>query len=87
MYSLQKGETATVTAYIVNMKRLDNSFYGNPQFEIGFAYDKDATVSDFTAKTKVDSMTAYKASLYSQYELTICKPRVNLYVDEMNEVR
>ena len=87
MYSLQKGETATVTAYIINMKRLDNSFYGNPQLEIGFAYDKNATVSNFTAKTKVDSMEAYKASLYSQYELTICKPRVNLYVDEMNEVR
>ena len=87
MYSLQKGSKAKVTAYIVNMKRLDNSFYGNPQFEIGFAYDKDATVSDFTAKTKVDSMTAYKASLYSQYELTICKPRVNLYVDEMEYVK
>ena len=86
MYSLQKGSKATVTAYIVNMKRLDNSFYGNPQFEIGFAYDKDATVSNFTAKTKVDSMTAYKASLYSQYELTICKPRVNLYIDEMELV-
>lgn len=86
MYSLQKGSKATVTAYIVNMKRLDNSFYGNPQLEIGFAYDKNATVSNFTAKTKVDSMEAYKASLYSQYELTICKPRVNLYVDEMELV-
>ena len=86
MYSLQKGSKATVTAYIVNMKYLDNSQWGNPQLEIGFAYNKDATVSDFTAKTKVDSMEAYKASLYSQYELTICKPRVNLYVDEMEYV-
>lgn len=87
MYSLQKGSKATVTAYIVNMKYLDNSQWGNPQLEIGFAYNKDATVSDFTAKTKVDSMEAYKASLYSKYELTICKPRVNLYVDEMEYVR
>ena len=87
MYSLQKGSKAKVTAYIVNMKRLDNSYWGNPQLEIGFAYDKNATLSDFTAKTKVDSMAAYKASLYSQYEVTICKPRVNLYVDEMEFVR
>ena len=87
MYSLQKGSKAKVTAYIVNMKYLDNSQWGNPQLKIGFAYDKNATISDFTAKTKVDSKEAYKASLYSQYEVTICKPRVNLYVDEMEFVR
>lgn len=91
MYSLQKGSEGYVAAYVINVKRLNNSRWGNPQFEIAFAYKKDATLSDFTAKTKADAMLAYKICPHwtegKQYALTLTKPRKNLYIKEMTEVQ
>lgn len=91
MYSLQKGSEGYVAAYAINVKRLKNSWHGNPQFEIGFAFKKDATLSKFTAKTEANSMLAYKICPHwtegKQYALTLTKPRKNLYIKEMTEVQ
>ena len=91
MYFLPKGSEGYVAAYAINVKRLKNSWHGNPQFEIAFAYKKDATLSDFTAKTKADAMLAYKICPHwtkgKQYALTLTKPRKNLYIKEMTEVQ
>lgn len=91
MYSLQKGSEGYVAAYAIKVKRLKNSWHGNPQFEIGFAFKKDATLSKFTAKTEANSMLAYKICPHwtegKQYALTLTKPRKNLYIKEMTEVQ
>lgn len=93
MYSLPKGKllVSNRSAYVFNVKRLNNSYRGNPQFEIAFTYKKDATLSDFTAKTEANSMLAYKICPHwtkgKQFYLTLTKPRKNLYIKEMTEVQ
>ena len=93
MYSLPKGKllVSNQSAYVHDVKRLANSHHGNPQYEIWFSYEKDSTLSDFSAKTKANAMWVYSLSSFDmlgkKYDLTITKPRKNLYINEMIEVQ
>lgn len=91
MYSLQKGSKATRTLYVHTAERLNCSVDGNPQYRIYFCYKKDSTLSNFSAVTDANAGWVYRLPDVldlkgKQCNVVIHRPRVNLYIDEMELV-
>ncbi len=91
MYSLQKGSKATKTLYVHTAERLNSSVDGNPQYRIYFCYEKDSTLSDFSAVADANARWMYRlpeahALEGKQCNVVLHRPRKNLYIDEMELV-
>ncbi len=91
MYSLQKGSKATKTLYVHTAERLNCSVDGNPQYRIYFCHEKDSTLSDFSAVTDANAGWMFRLPEAHALEGKKCnvvlhRPRVNLYIDEMELV-
>lgn len=90
MYSVEE-KTVREGVYVHWARRLKNSVNGNPRYRIWFCYEKDSTLSDFSAVTDSDAGWMFRLPEAHALEGKKCnivlhRPRKNLYINKMELV-